>query len=47
MGTRVYLIDLGFYGSKFTWRGKKRSGFGKLFDKLDMGFGNMQRCLKF
>jgi len=41
------LIDLGSYGHKFTWRGAQRQGFGRVYERLDIGFGNQQWRLKF
>jgi hypothetical protein len=41
------LNDLGFCGLKFTWKGQEMSSFGRVFQRLDKGFGNIQWHLKF
>ncbi|KAL4300764.1 hypothetical protein AHAS_Ahas17G0233500 [Arachis hypogaea] len=34
------LLDLGYVGSKFTWRGGQREGLDRVFKRLDRGLSN-------
>ncbi|XP_028779226.1 uncharacterized protein LOC114735680 [Neltuma alba] len=34
------LFDLGFSGSKYTWKGPKVNGYARLYERLDRALGN-------
>ncbi|KAJ8900226.1 hypothetical protein K2173_024866 [Erythroxylum novogranatense] len=41
------LVDLGFCGPKFTWRGHESPAYGRAFERLDRAFGNLEWCSVF
>ena len=36
------MIDLGSKGPRFTWRGGVRNGYGRVYERLDRCFGNVE-----
>jgi hypothetical protein len=42
-----HLIDIGFVGAKYTWRGPVYHGGQRIFERLDRAFGNEQWRLEF
>lgn len=41
------LIDLGYLGPKFTWRGQKSPGLSRVYERLDRAFCNMEWRVSF
>ncbi|RYR34803.1 hypothetical protein Ahy_A10g049840 [Arachis hypogaea] len=38
----IHLMDLGYVGSKYTWKGGQRKGMNRVFKRLDRGLANAE-----